>query len=220
MLSTGNDIVSLNAVNKTRTKQFVFYSKILSHTEKELFDKSEFKSIPFENFVWLLWSIKESAYKYLQRITPDILFSPTKITVNNVQIPVGYNLNTIDITQTEGIGFNNMMVLNGSATYGSTTLYSSSILSSELILSVVNHKENFENVGWGVKLIDKNDPDYQSAAVRAFLVKKLNTLFRTDDLVILKTPDGIPIVMKKNVELPIPVSLSHHDRLIAYSYTQ
>ncbi|HEY2581284.1 MAG TPA: 4'-phosphopantetheinyl transferase superfamily protein, partial [Mucilaginibacter sp.] len=188
MLSTGNDIVSLNAVNKTRTKQSVFYSKVLSHTEKKLFDKTEFKNMPFENFVWLLWSVKESVYKYLQRIMPDLLFSPIKFTVNDVQIPVRYKVTTFDTTQTEGLGFNNMTVLKGSATYGSDTLYSSSIMSDELILSVVNHKENFENVGWGVKLIEKNDPDYQSAAVREFLIKKLNILFGTDDLAICKNP--------------------------------
>ena len=36
MISAGNDIVALNAINITRTKQPRFYSKILSAAEIEL----------------------------------------------------------------------------------------------------------------------------------------------------------------------------------------
>src|ERR1700691_5688102 len=90
MISAGNDIISLNAINITRTKQEKFYSKILSPTEKELYNQAEFTTIPFENFVWLLWSIKESAYKYLKRNNPGLVFIPIKFTVKQLLIPHGY----------------------------------------------------------------------------------------------------------------------------------
>jgi phosphopantetheinyl transferase (holo-ACP synthase) len=218
MKSTGNDIISLNAINETRTKQSGFYSKILSPTEKTLYDQTGFKKIPFENFVWLLWSIKESAHKYLQRITPGLIFSPTKFAVNHLQIPIGYDIKNFGTRQVESIGFDDLKVLKGTVIFGSDTLFLRSVMYNELIISVVNRNENFESIGWGVKLIEKSDPDYQSMAVRAFLVNKLNALFTADNLVISKNQHGIPIVLKGDKELTIPISLSHHDQLIAYSY--
>ncbi len=53
MLSTGNDIVALNAINVTRTKQPQFYSKILTPSEAELYNQPDFAALPFEIFVWL-----------------------------------------------------------------------------------------------------------------------------------------------------------------------
>ena len=73
MISAGNDIVSLTATNVTRTKSPEFYSKIISPAEKALFDTLDQEVLPFHRFVWLLWSVKESAFKYLHRLDP-ILF--------------------------------------------------------------------------------------------------------------------------------------------------
>jgi phosphopantetheinyl transferase (holo-ACP synthase) len=218
MNSTGNDIVSLNAINKTRTLQSGFYSKILSPTEKILFDETEFAKIPFENFVWLLWSVKESAYKYLQRIKHGLTFSPIKFEVKHMLAPIGYAFTNFDTTQTEGDGFDYLDVFKGTVTFGPYTLFSRSIIYKELIVSVVNHNENFDNISWGIKRIEKCDPDYQSIAVRVFLVNRLSALFQDDNLTIGKNRQGIPVVLKGSEELTIPVSISHHDHLVAYSY--
>jgi len=218
MISTGNDIISLNAINITRTKQEKFYSKILSPTEKELYNQAEFAAIPFENFVWLLWSIKESAYKYLKRNNPTLVFIPIKFTVKQLLIPPGYTLTNFETTQLEGAGFNNKAALKGVITIGDDTLYSNSLMHRELIVSVVNDAENFKNVCWGIKLIDGSDPEYQSTAVRKFLVERLKEVLHLDGLVIGKNAIGIPTVLKEGGELPVAVSLSHHEGLIAYSY--
>jgi hypothetical protein len=42
------------------------------------------------------------------------------------------------------------------------------IYGDELIHSVVGFNNDFENVYWGLKQIDKNDPASQSAEVRRF----------------------------------------------------
>jgi hypothetical protein len=54
--------------------------------------------------------------------------------------------------------------------------------------------------------------------VRKFLVSRLNKLFHSAILIIGKNNGEVPIIIKKNKELPIPISLSHHGQLIAYSF--
>jgi phosphopantetheinyl transferase (holo-ACP synthase) len=218
MTSTGNDIVSLNTINIARTKQSRFYSKILSDTEKALYYEAEFAAIPLENFVWLLWSIKESAYKYLQRNKPELIFTPTKFVVTQLQPPFEYNITNFAATETEGTGFDSEKVFKGIITFGADTLYTRSLMYRELIVSVVNGDENFENTYWGIKLIDNPDPEYQSMAVRAFLINRLHRLFLLDDLTIGKNALGFPIVLNGGKETDIPVSLSHHDHFVAYSF--
>jgi len=218
MISTGNDIISLNAINITRTKQEKFYSKILSPTEKELYSQAEFAAIPFENFVWLLWSIKESAYKYLKRINPGLVFIPIKFSVKKLLIPHGYALTNFEATQLEGTGFNNIPALKGIITIGADTLYSNSLIYRELIVSVVNDNENFENVCWGIKLIERADPEYQSTEARKFLAERLQGFLHFYEFVISKNAVGIPTVLKEDGELPVAVSLSHHEGLVAYSF--
>jgi len=218
MRSTGNDIVSLNAINKTRTIQPGFYSKFLSPTEKKIFDQPDIQQIPFHYFVWLLWSIKESAYKYLQRINPDLVFSPIRFIVTHLEFSDAFSLTNFGETQLEADGFENSQVIKGSVTFGSTTLFSRSVMYTELIHSVVSSSENFENIGWGIKLIERSDPAYQSSEVRVFLVDKLNKCLGVDGLFIEKDEWGVPMIVDGREKIEIALSLSHHDRFVGYSF--
>jgi len=218
MTSAGNDIVSLNAINVARTKQPRFYSKILSDTEKALYHEAGFALVPFENFVWLLWSVKESAYKYLQRTDPGLIFHPVKFLVTQLRAPHDYTTPGFETAETEGTGFNNEPAFKGEITYGPYSLYSRSLIYRELIVSVVNGNDNFKNTCWGVKSINKADPGYQSAEVRTFLIDRLGKFFNADDILIDKTAEGFPVAIIKNEEMAIPVSLSHHDQWVAYSF--
>jgi len=165
MTRGGNDIVSLQAINRTRTRQPRFYSKILADSELTLYKEGGFAAIPFEIFVWLCWSIKESAFKYLH------------------------------------------------------TLFSRSLVYHELIHSVVLDQENFENTRWGIKLIDQPDPENQSMEVRKFLVDRLESLFPASKLRIGKNAQGFIVVLQGEEEVGISVSLSHHDRMVAYAFS-
>src|ERR1700761_4990502 len=89
MISAGNDIVALNDIDRRRTVEPRFYSRIISHSERELYPRPESPGMSFENFVWLLWSVKESAYKYWQRLEPELTFSPTRIIVSELDDPIG-----------------------------------------------------------------------------------------------------------------------------------
>ena len=219
MINSGNDIISLDAINVNLTKQPQFYSKILTDAEVTLYKEEGFEEMPFENFVWLLWSLKESAFKFLQRNQPLMIFSPTKFVVKHLSMPLRFSETKFNKSQIEDYGFDDEMAFKGIITIASDVLFSRSLVYQELIVSVVNDHSNFENTWWGIKLIDKPDPKTQSMAVRKFLADKLQLLFHFDELRIAKSPHGYPIVLNENKEVAISVSLSHHEHWVAYSFS-
>ncbi len=212
MISTGNDIIALKTINIARTKKQNFYRKIISASEKDLYDHQLSDKLPFDVFVWLLWSVKESAYKYLQRVTPELVFSPTRITIDQLALPVD-NF----VGQLEGKGFDDDSVYKGVISFGDHMLYSKSVINEEFIFSVVNCTDGFGHTRWGIQLIHSSDPDAQSKAVREFLIKALSPLFPDSDLLVDKSPHGYPIVLKDGVEIALPVSLAHHGHYVGYS---
>jgi phosphopantetheinyl transferase (holo-ACP synthase) len=212
MISAGNDLVALKAINIARTKQKNFYRKIISDSEKDLYDSQLSDNLQLDVFVWLLWSVKESVYKYLQRITPELVFSPTRITIDQLVLPAD-NF----VKQLEGRGFDDNSVYKGVTSFGNHTLYSRSLISEEFIFSVVNSTDNFEDVRWGIQWIGFSEPDNQSKAAREFLIKVLGALFPGNNLLVSKSPHGFPIILKDGVEIPLPVSLAHHGHYVGYS---
>ncbi|MDB4919281.1 4'-phosphopantetheinyl transferase superfamily protein [Mucilaginibacter sp.] len=218
MISTGNDIVSLNAINITRTKQYEFYSKILSDSENPLYKEFGLAGIPFENFIWLLWSIKESTYKFLQRNDPDLIFTPVKFVIKSLYLPSAYTVSGFSASKAQGTDFDDQACIKGTITFGSYTLYSRSLIHHEFILSVVNHNNSFNKTCWGMKLIDSSDHDKQSKEVRSFLLERLAQLYGANDFTISKNSNGCPILLNGTGESAIPVSLSHHQQFVAYSF--
>lgn len=216
MKSAGNDIVALRLVDKQRTGQFRFYSKILSAPEQAMYHQPQFAEMPFENYVWLLWSIKESAYKYFKRIIPGLVFSPTKIRIQDIQIPAGTLVAKLENTQWENTGYDKDFY-KGCVIYGSQIHYFRSKITEDWIATIVNDDKDFDNVFWDIQLIDGNSYEYQSKAARILLLNKLNFFF-PDDLHIEKSSVGYPVIKKGTQNLHIPVSLAHDDCFVAYSF--
>jgi phosphopantetheinyl transferase (holo-ACP synthase) len=199
MISAGNDIVSLSAIDRQRTTQSRFYSKIISLSEKELYSQYGFLEMPFDHFVWLLWSIKESVYKYCRRIEPGLIFSPARIVVRQMERAPFYK---------------------GIVHSVAGILYSRSTVHADHISTVVSSNKDFGQVWSGSASIDRVDRAGQSALVRALALDKLSSLLTLDEegLRIEKNPQGCPVIYKGDKELGIPVSLAHHGRFIAYSF--
>jgi phosphopantetheinyl transferase (holo-ACP synthase) len=216
MKSAGNDIVALRSIDKQRTRQFRFYSKILSASEQTLYHQPQFAEIPFDNYVWLLWSVKESAYKYLKRSIPDLVFSPTKIGIQHIKIPAGSLMNEFKSIQWENTGYGEEFY-RGEIIYGSNIFYFRSKISEDWITTVVNDDENFDNVYWGIQSIDDAGYYHQSKAARTFLLNRLNSFF-PGDLQVRKSPVGYPVILKGTLDMHIPVSLAHDHRFVAYSF--
>jgi len=218
MTSTGNDIVSLATIDAARTKQYKFYSKIISGAEKALYAEPGFEAIPFELFVWLLWSIKESAYKFLKRIDPELIFTPVKFEVKQINIPAEFKLVDFSLDEAEGTGFDDRLVLRATLSIGTNTLFSRSLLYNEAIMTVVNDIDSFDEIFWGIKKIRSADHVTQSSEVRRFLLDRLQTVKKMDNLSIAKNEEGVPFLLAGNKEIDIAISLSHHDHIIAYSF--
>lgn len=198
MTSTGNDIVALKAIHVARTKQPNFYSRIITSAEQELYYAELQAQLPFEHFVWLVWSVKESAFKYLKRFDPDLIFSPSK-------------MRTVELKRAAE-------QLNGMVQSGNQLLYFQSNINSEFIFSMVNDTADFSETYWDIKQIESTEPVAQSAAVREFLLDRLDQLFPGNDLQIAESPHGWPVILDEEGELPAPVSFTHHDHFVAYSF--
>lgn len=221
MKSAGNDIVALSTIDKQRTNHIRFYSKILSVSEQALYLRQEPGKMPFEKFVWLLWSIKESAYKYLKRKIPSLVFSPTKIVIRQMDTPSCRTITGFGHTQWENKADDpDGEFYKGVIAWESGILYFRSKIHTELISTVVNDDEDFEDTWWGIRSIDHAAYDHQSKAVRAFVLDRINFILPGGNhhLRIGKSPLGCPVVLKGTDEMDIPVSLAHHDRFIAYSF--
>ncbi|WP_462266766.1 4'-phosphopantetheinyl transferase superfamily protein [Mucilaginibacter sp.] len=198
MNSIGNDVVALAHIQPERTCQHRFYNKILSPAEHQLYYALPAGSLLFEHYVWLLWSAKESAYKFLKRQQPHLVFSPTRFIIQNLSatlLPGEYS---------------------GTVSYQSTRLPFCSILTSGYIHTVVS--TNLPLVTYRVSKVDTNSYDVQSAAVRTLTLKHLAALMPSQALNITKHITGYPEVRKGNQIADIPLSLSHHGNFIAYAF--
>jgi phosphopantetheinyl transferase (holo-ACP synthase) len=211
MISTGNDIVALGAINVDRTKQPNFYSKIITDNEKSLYDKALFAVLPLEHFVWLAWSVKESVYKFLQRHQHGLVFSPSRIVVEQVVLPEVDKPNSIE-------DLDDSLNYHGVAIYAGRRLYYRSILKDDYIFSVVNNSENFDHVFWGVRKIGSTQPEDQSTEARNMVLDTLASLLPGNQFKIEKSLAGYPIVIKNGSETDIPVSFAHHDHFVGYSF--
>ena len=207
MKSTGNDIVALHATDPERTGSARFFSRILTVGEQSLFERLAFPDLPFDHYVWLLWSIKESVYKYEQRTHPGPAFSPLKITVCELHPPHK------DKPPHHKDEFYKAIVLSGTR-----SLYSRSIIRDGMIASVVSEDENFEQTRWGFSPTGHSAYEHQSAAVRSLAIGELNAALSRSNLRIDKDGFGIPVICDGEEVLDIPVSLAHHDRYVAWSY--
>lgn len=214
MKSAGNDIVALNAIDIKRTCDARFYSKFITDSELAIYQPSIL--LPFEIFVWLLWSVKEAAYKYLQRDDAGLLFSPIKFVVGRLDIPPDFILTPIDGKHWDSDSPANYIA--GTVSNGNIKLYFRSYITPDLITSAVNDDDQFDKVHWGIKSIEQTDSGHQFTEVRKLALAQLRSVLKADNLTITKSKIGYPIVMVSNTPLNVALSLAHHDKWVGYSF--
>jgi len=215
LISIGNDIVDLQTINIERTKQAQFYNKILHQSEITLYNKVAI--LPFECFVWLMWSIKEAAFKFFQRNNPALVFSPKKIVARAIHLPASFRLQPLASPVTEsGIGMLSQSIKSVIA-YNDTEILGTSLVYNQLVHSVVYTSEK-SNVYHGIKQIKASEEGQQSALVRRFAVKKAEDLLHISNLKIVNAPAACPLLQNdKNEAVNALVSLSHHGSFVAYA---
>jgi phosphopantetheine--protein transferase-like protein len=235
MISIGNDIVDLAAIDKQRTQQKAFYSKILSDTEQQLY--SRYPQLPFEIYVWLLWSAKESVYKFAKRLNPELVFSPVRIEVDSEPIlepefsesnfqnvvlegitsdfptlKFGEFLNSVDSSS------DNILAYNYHITYKSNIYYLQSLISNTFIATTASDSPDFSKVNWGIKHIEQTDYGTQSQTVKEFVIEKLKETYPNNKISIAKSVVGYPVVLNDSAELNIPLSFAHHGHYVSYAF--
>jgi hypothetical protein len=234
MMSTGNDIIALAGTDNDRTSRHRFYSRILSPGELLLFPVNSLSSpggrhpgtgLSFPVFVWLMWSIKESVYKYVSRADTGLRLAPLKIPVTSLRRSEDSSLTrSEDSSLTPREDYYEGMIF-----YRQCALYSRSfVVPGETIMTVVSAQQDFSDVRWGIGVIgdpgyssaNRGYPDYstQSAKVRACALQSLSMVLPGAALRIIKTPDGPPEVWDGEHCLDIPLSLAHHGPYVAWSY--
>ena len=203
MTSTGNDLVFLPATRAEKTTLPRFYRRILTDAEQKLYCRHESLDLPFDQYVWLCWSIKESVYKYKKRQLPSLTFAPTRTGI-------------LDLTEPQGSeDFYRCSALFQPA---GDTLYSRSLIRDGVIMTIVSEDPEFADTHWGCSPTGSARYADQSAAVRELALADLQTKLSRYDLRIAKDPDGCPILFAGPRLLDIPVSLAHHEKWVAWSY--
>jgi phosphopantetheinyl transferase (holo-ACP synthase) len=197
VISIGNDIIALDIIDAGRTIQPVFYSRILDPAEAGMY--AEFPSLPFEHYVWLLWSIKESVYKCIKRKQPELRFSPRKIIIKQIRLSDTYR---------SLVYFNSM------------SFYAESRVNEKFISTLATNDEKFDGntICCGVRQILQTDPESQSQQVRSALLDRLQSFFPGDQLQIEKAQAGFPILVRNSTPTHLPISFSHHHNLVFYSF--
>lgn len=199
MIGVGNDIVSLSLTDARRTRLPQFYNKILNAAEIELYQGC---TLPFEQYVWLLWSIKEAVYKCAKRHNTLLLFSPKKIAVQNIA------------EAQSGAVFTCTATCNGVTYYGKSYVY------DEVIHSVVTNQTPFhlDDLHWGLQFIDDDCSGNQSAQVRELAKDAVSNMFGAGSISFTKADAGYPQLVINNSVSKLPLSFSHHGNYVAYAY--
>jgi len=218
LINIGNDIISLKSVNKTRTRDEKFYSKILAPSELELYNHSKFENLDFEDFVWLLWSVKEAVYKCHQRINTNSVFSPTKIIVSHLELPQKQPVSSFTDSRYESADIDERNSYNCIVHFKDTTFYGRSILYQELIYTLVTNHSSFASINWGIATIESCDYKSQHEHVRFFVLDRLGRFYPGDNLKIIKSDFGFPVVVRNEMETMMPISFSHHKQFIGYAF--
>jgi len=196
VISVGNDIIALDIIDAGRTIQPVFYSRILDPAETRMY--AELSSLPFEQYVWLLWSIKESVYKCIKRQHAQLRFSPRKIIVKHIDL--------------SSDTYQSLVYFN------SIPFYAESRVNDKFISTLATNDARFDKICWDVQQIGQTDPESQSQQVRSALLDRLQSFFPGDSLQIGKAEAGYPVLIRNSSVVDLPISFSHHHDLVFYSF--
>ncbi|WCO01768.1 4'-phosphopantetheinyl transferase family protein [Psychroserpens ponticola] len=184
----GNDVVDLKqAAKDSNWKRPRFLDKVFTQKEQSII----FYSANKEQMVWLLWSMKEAAYKAFVREFKHCFFNPKlaecQLDLNN----------------------------EGFVSINDNTYYLKSTITSEYVHSIAsNTNEKFPKADL-FKLYDNNLSD----EVRSRLIHQvINGKDRDiNSINIKKTVLGVPNVFLGNQQIFEALSISHHGKYAAFA---
>lgn len=186
----GNDIVDLKqAAIDSNWQRPRFLDKVFTENEQQLISNSENK----HQIVWLLWSMKEAAYKVYVQQFEKRFFNPKRLECELVSLE------------------------KGSVTIDNEIYFTTSEITKDYVytIAVLNQGHDFEK-----QCFKTEKPNYklQSEVLKNKFLKTVATISNYDlnKLTIKKSKVGVPEVYCHTVKLPITFSLTHCGRFLAY----
>jgi phosphopantetheinyl transferase (holo-ACP synthase) len=187
----GNDIVDLKiAALESNWKRPRFLDKVFSKQEQSLIINSEIQS----QMVWLLWSMKEAAYKIYVQQYGERIFNPKKLTcelISTREGSVNFNGNQY-VTKSEiGDDFVNTMAY------------------SEEPNTTIIHRFKIEDTSYKT----------QSHAVKQKLLKSFSELKKIPlkNLEIKNDKNSVPRLFHNGIKQSFSFSIAHHGFYGAYA---
>jgi len=217
LISAGNDIVALNS-HSARAGSKRFYSKILCDPELVLYNGQMQLALPLYQYVWLIWSVKESVYKFQQQNNPLLPFAPKKMTVQNVLLSEDGAPGFSENSGNEITEWRNNRSCHCTIISHNQIFYTRSFICSDYIHTVANSHPCFDNISWRVRQIVQTDYHTQSGEVRSFLLEQLRDIFPGTLLEIGKHAAGYPFLLNNGSAMPVRLSFTHDEQFIAYSF--
>jgi phosphopantetheinyl transferase (holo-ACP synthase) len=193
----GNDIIDISEALKINWERKGFLNKIFCKNEQDLILNSKNPGL----MVWLLWSMKESAYKIFQRHELKRVFNPLKFKCQLTGINSCFYYGRVD--------FNNLSYLTGSE------------ISADTIstIAVYGDADSLNKIIKGNIKCSSSEYSIQHQELYDFALEDISERIKkpAEELSIKKDLYGIPRLFIKNSQLSMPVSLSHHGSYAAYA---
>lgn len=186
----GNDIVDLK-YNTFNWERPGFLDKIFTLKEQMLIFSSENK----HQMVWLLWSMKEAAYKVHVQEFGKRFFNPKRLVCEPISVDKG------------------SVIIDGTA-------YHTTSISTEEYIYTIAKKDQIEQLQTAIFKTESIQYNTYSNELKQHILRSISDrkALKFGSLKIKKSSQGIPKVFNGAKQLPITLSLTHCGRFCGYVY--
>jgi len=195
----GNDIVDIKeAAAKSNWRRKGFLNKVFTEKEQLYISNSDNPDL----IVWLLWSMKESAYKIYSRLQRKYFVSPLKL---ESELITGSN---------EGY--------KGKVFIENFTFSTNSKVTKEFVSTMALAENKLRKGKIFQKDLKFSNEDFDKHRVEIYLSisktfsEKINK--PAENILIKKDKYGIPYIFDEQNQFDASVSISHHGRYGAYAF--
>lgn len=221
MLSLGNDLVCLTTLTRhNRHLDGRFRQKVLTSHEQQLVGAARQP----ERLLWLIWSLKEAAYKYCQRLYPALTFVPTRFALlNNPALPA-----LLGATNWQDRGFDHLPAATAQLQTPLGVVVGRTVGTEACLMSVVAaSREETEAVYWEIRRANAPTAAEQSAQVRQATAARFQAEWHLPADVRVTFDKGQntvwgagwPVLHLNDQPHPCILSFSHDARYVAYAFT-
>jgi len=197
--------------NLNRSGQKRFLEKLFTPSEQQLIATSDMP----DHMVWALWSIKESAYKVVNRSTGIRLYAPLLYEVQLDSALIKSKM--INTENNSGVEF-----LNSSISASGFKLFAKTFVARNFIYSHASPEFSYLNhLKWNIEKTTATKPEQQSHIIRESAKKHIaqNSKIGLSEIHI-SNDRGKPPLVRINHKFTdkIDLSLTHDGPYLAYSY--